>query len=119
MTTLIDWIRDALRDHAEMALFLAPSVGYLIGRLRNLGRGCFPARLSIEARFSQCGMGLACFSKWLALLKMKAADSSSCFVQRKGSVISASFSSENYCPGGSGPLLGVPELCMTHRTISG
>ena len=34
MTTTIGWIRDALRDHPELALFLALAAGYLIGRLR-------------------------------------------------------------------------------------
>jgi hypothetical protein len=33
MTTTIEWIRDALRDHPELALFLALAAGYLIGRV--------------------------------------------------------------------------------------
>jgi putative transport protein len=34
MTGAIEWIRDALRGHPELALFLAIAAGYLIGRLR-------------------------------------------------------------------------------------
>ena len=34
MTTMIGWIRDALRDHPELALFLALAAGYRLGRLR-------------------------------------------------------------------------------------
>lgn len=34
MTTMMEWIRDALREHPELALFLALAVGYLLGRLR-------------------------------------------------------------------------------------
>ena len=30
--TAIEWTRDALRDHAELALFLTLAAGYLIGR---------------------------------------------------------------------------------------
>ena len=53
MTTTIDWIRDALRNHAELALFLALAAGYLIGRLRigsfKLGPvvGCLLAGLAL------------------------------------------------------------------------
>lgn len=34
MTTTIEWTRDALRSHPELAFFLALAGGYLIGRLR-------------------------------------------------------------------------------------
>src|ERR1700755_2407351 len=34
MTTTMEWMRDALRDHPELALFLALATGYLLGRLR-------------------------------------------------------------------------------------
>jgi putative transport protein len=34
MTTAIEWIRDTLRNHPELALFLALATGYPIGRLR-------------------------------------------------------------------------------------
>jgi putative transport protein len=53
MTTTIEWIRDALRVHAELALFLALAAGYLIGRLRigsfKLGPvvGCLLAGLAV------------------------------------------------------------------------
>jgi putative transport protein len=53
MTTTIEWTRAALRDHSELALFLALAAGYLIGRLRigsfTLGPvvGCLLAGLTI------------------------------------------------------------------------
>jgi putative transport protein len=53
MTTTIEWIRDALRHHAEVALFLALAAGYLIGRIRirsfKLGPvvGCLLAGLAV------------------------------------------------------------------------
>lgn len=53
MTTTIEWTRDALRDHSELALFLALAAGYLIGRLRigsfQLGPvvGCLLAGLAV------------------------------------------------------------------------
>lgn len=53
MTTTIEWIRDALRNHPELALFLALAAGYLIGRLRigsfKLGPvvGCLLAGLAV------------------------------------------------------------------------
>jgi putative transport protein len=53
MTTTIEWIRDALRDHPELALLLALAAGYLIGRLRfgsfKLGPvvGCLLAGLAV------------------------------------------------------------------------
>jgi putative transport protein len=34
MTTAIEWIRVALRSHSEVALFLAVSVGFFVGKLR-------------------------------------------------------------------------------------
>src|ERR1700752_1099507 len=34
MATAIEWITHALRDHSEVALFLALAAGYLIGRIR-------------------------------------------------------------------------------------
>lgn len=34
MVAMIEWIKDALRDHPELALFLALGVGYFLGRLR-------------------------------------------------------------------------------------
>ena len=34
MITTMEWMRDALRDHPELALFLALATGYLLGRLR-------------------------------------------------------------------------------------
>jgi putative transport protein len=34
MATAIEWITHALRDHSELALFLALAAGYLIGRIR-------------------------------------------------------------------------------------
>ena len=34
MATAIEWITRALRDHSEVALFLALAAGYLIGRIR-------------------------------------------------------------------------------------
>lgn len=53
MTTTIEWIRDALRAHPELALFLALAAGYLIGQLRigsfKLGPvvGCLLAGLAV------------------------------------------------------------------------
>ncbi len=53
MTTTFEWIRDALRDHADLALFLTLAAGYLIGRLRigsfKLGPvvGCLLAGLAV------------------------------------------------------------------------
>ena len=34
MTTTFEWIRDALRHHADLTLFLTLAAGYLIGRIR-------------------------------------------------------------------------------------
>src|ERR1700748_3928754 len=34
MTMIIEWIGASLRDHPELALFLALATGYLLGRLR-------------------------------------------------------------------------------------
>ena len=34
MTTTMEWIRDALRDHPQLALFLTLAAGYLLGRVR-------------------------------------------------------------------------------------
>jgi len=34
MLTTMEWIRDALREHPELALFLALALGYLLGRVR-------------------------------------------------------------------------------------
>jgi len=34
MTAIIDWIKHALQNHAELAIFLVLSLGHLIGRLR-------------------------------------------------------------------------------------
>ncbi len=34
MTTTMEWIRDALRDQPELALFLTLAAGYLLGRVR-------------------------------------------------------------------------------------
>jgi putative transport protein len=53
MTTTIEWTRDVLRDHPELALFLALAAGYLIGQLRigsfKLGPvvGCLLAGLAL------------------------------------------------------------------------
>jgi putative transport protein len=53
MTTIVEWARDALRVHCELALFLAIAVGYLIGQLRigsfKLGPvvGCLLAGLAV------------------------------------------------------------------------
>jgi putative transport protein len=34
MTMVMEWFRDALREHSELALFLALAAGYLLGRVR-------------------------------------------------------------------------------------
>ena len=34
MTMIIEWIGASLRDHPELALFLALAAGYLLGRVR-------------------------------------------------------------------------------------
>ena len=34
MTMLAEWIGASLRDHPELALFLALAAGYLLGRVR-------------------------------------------------------------------------------------
>ena len=34
MTTIVEWIGASLRDHPELALFLALAAGYLLGRVR-------------------------------------------------------------------------------------
>ncbi len=34
MTTTMEWIRDALRDHPQLAVFLTLATGYLLGRVR-------------------------------------------------------------------------------------
>ena len=53
MARIIEWTIDALRDHVELALFLALAAGYLIGRLRigsfKLGPvvGCLLAGLAV------------------------------------------------------------------------
>src|SRR6267378_7210188 len=34
MTTIVEWIGASLRDHPELAMFLALATGYLLGRVR-------------------------------------------------------------------------------------
>ena len=34
MTMIVEWIGASLRDHPELALFLALAAGYLLGRVR-------------------------------------------------------------------------------------
>jgi putative transport protein len=34
MTTIVEWIGTSLRDHPELALFLALAAGYLLGGVR-------------------------------------------------------------------------------------
>jgi putative transport protein len=59
--TAIEWTRDALRDHAELALFLTLAAGYLIGRFRigsfKLGPvvGCLLAGLAWAVRYRNPG----------------------------------------------------------------